>query len=87
MPETITFTGRARIEREDAPGTTKPFMVVIWDDDENEREERLERSFDTFIKAQKYARDLFDKKGLSFTPVPTSKPFGEWVEGRITGTI
>ena len=85
MTEIIEFQGRVRIEREDLPGTPRPFMVVVWDDDENERDERLEQSFETFVEAQKYGRTLLGDRTVQFTPVPTSKPVGQWVEGRVRG--
>ena len=85
MAETIKFEGRVRIERDDHPDTTKPFMVVIWDDESNEREERLEQSFEAFVEAQAYARGLIGQQD-NFTPVPVDGSVsGEWIEGTVRG--
>lgn len=62
MAEIITFTGRVRFFVEAKRyAVEKPIAVEVWDDDENERDERLERQFSDLIDAERYAHSLTGK--------------------------
>jgi len=62
MAETITFTGRVRFFVEAKRyAVKKPITVEVWDDDADERDERLERQFSDLIEAERYAHGLTGK--------------------------
>lgn len=64
MTETIVFNGSVRIS-EAAPrhGDKLPFLVEVWDDDDNMREEALERKFKSVNLAERYARSIAPRCG------------------------
>lgn len=60
----IMFNGSVRInEASPRHGDKLPFLVEVWDDDENERDERLERKFKTQKSAERYARSIAPRCG------------------------
>jgi|CXWL01.1.fsa_nt_gi hypothetical protein len=64
MAETITFNGSVRINEAASRYKDKlPFLVEVWDDDDNMREEALERKFKTQKSAERYARSIAPRCG------------------------
>ncbi len=77
MAEQKTFIGRVTISHDGRYGTKTPYLVEVWDDDENEREERLEQSFSTAKKAERYAKSLTDDT-IPQVPLTKHDEAGRW---------
>lgn len=74
-----TFIGRLKISRESRAGSASlPFLVEVWDEDANERDEGLEKKFATVPQAELYARSLTDDAVPSIPLVYEGEPDNRW---------